>query len=202
MLELVQHTHCDILTCKDPYTISTTVEELFDEIYKNNGYLNNSFPTYVADDTIRNFEVVGVDEISDLCNVNYFGHSDSIRNSLKPMMVLKKHLTQEFNIRSTCPWRYTINTNLSRVPEHIAEATCLCDKCAPDFVKPNRTRRKTHRKRHNRVLETGSCQAIMSPTIVFRKECNIETGTFELTLSTENIAVGCHCLHNFKNILK
>lgn len=156
---------------------------------------NATFPAKLDDDSIQNFEVLSKDSIGDLCNKDLNNEQES--NALKPLIVVKKSLAPNTSDRYVCPWRYTLNTDLNRAPEHIAEVACICDKCVFDTFHQKRHARRhlSTSTRHGSTFLTGKCQPVTVDVLVYRKQCNAHTGTFEYRIETDKIAVGCKCAY-------
>lgn len=193
--------------CVEPDDIWDIGAALLGELYAGSGLFNLTIAPFLETDSVDNFEVLSVEEIKSLCSIprklNEGQSKDANAIPLDPRIVYKSSLVPPVLDRATCPWRYTKNTDPGRIPVHIAEATCVCETCAPqfehstlnnNFLLRHQAGRSRHSLRHrSEGLHTGKCRPIEAETAVLKKRCNRATGKFEYKVEIEYIAVGCHC---------
>ncbi|CAD6193892.1 unnamed protein product [Caenorhabditis auriculariae] len=75
--------------------------------------------------------------------------------------------------RALCPWEAKVNYEETREPKMISESTCLC--------------------RKSRGSSGAFCVPIIRQVAVLRRvSCDLATGQWRYTRSTQSVTVGCH----------
>ena len=178
--------------CIEPADMDEIGAALLEE-YMMKG-INVTFPALAPDDNVNNFEVLGKDAIGRACAKDLEINQKNVE--FTPLIVLKDELAPKSGIRATCPWKYTINTSPTRVPKHIAEATCICNECGSDTYTRTFRRTRHSRGRNKVIMKKGKCQPVTAPVLVYRKRCDTSTHTFQYYLDTEQVSIGCRCAYD------